>query len=79
MESSKVVHVHFKKPYEGMTDLYFSSMKAIYLQVPEDIIGIKYKSLTNAIRSKDCYENKRCIIRIGALRRMSNIRTKNKQ
>lgn len=72
MESSKVVHVHFKEPHEGMTDLYFGSLKAIYVQVPEDIIGIKYKSLTNAIRGKDCYENKRCIIRIGALRRMSN-------
>lgn len=40
MESSKVVHVHFKKPHEGMTDLYFGSLKAIYLQVPDDIIGI---------------------------------------
>lgn len=79
MESSKVVHVHFKKPHEGMTDLYFGSLKAIYLQVPDDIIRIKYKSLTNAIRGKDCYENKRCIIRIGALQRMSNIKNKDKQ
>ncbi len=76
MESSKVVHVHFKVPYEGMTDLYFGSLKAIYAQVPEDIIGIKYKSLTNAIRGKDCYENKSCQIRIGELQRMSNIRRK---
>ena len=76
MESSKVVHVHFKKPYEGMTDLYFGSLKARYLQVPEDIIGIKYKSLTNAIRGKDCYENKSCIIHIGMLQRMTNIRRK---
>lgn len=79
MESSKVVHVHFKVPYEGMTDLYFGSLKAIYAQVPEDIIGIKYKSLTNAIRGKDCYENKSCVIRIGALQRMLNSRNKNKQ
>lgn len=76
MESSKVVHVHFKEPYEGMTDLYFGSLKAIYAQVPEDIIGIKYKSLTNAIRGKDCYENKSCKILIGELQRMSNIRSK---
>lgn len=76
MESSKVVHVHFKKPYEGMTDLYFGSLKAIYLQVPEDIIGIKYKSLTNAIRGKDCYKNKSCIIRIGELVRKPNIKRK---
>lgn len=79
MEPSKVVHVHFKEPYEGMTDLYFSSLKAIYQQVPEDIIGIKYKSLTNAVRGKDCYENKSCIIRIGALQRMSNNKSKDKQ
>lgn len=79
MEPSKVVHVHFKEPYEGMTDLYFSSLKAIYLQVPEDIIGIKYKSLTNAVRGKVCYENKSCIIRIGALQRMSNNKSKDKQ
>ena len=78
MESSKVVHVHFKEPYEGMTDLYFGSLKAIYIQVPENIIGIKYNSLTNAIRGNDCYENKSCVIRIGALQRMSNIRSKNK-
>lgn len=76
MESSKVVHVHFKKPHEGMTDLYFGSLKAIYIQVPEDIIGIKYKSLTNAIRGKICYENKNCIIRIGELMRKSNVRRK---
>lgn len=76
MESSKVVHVHFKAPYEGMTDLYFGSLKAIYSQVPEDIIGIKYKSLTNAIRGKDYYENKSCKILIGELQRMSNIRSK---
>ncbi|MBO4942864.1 MAG: hypothetical protein J6C95_05505 [Muribaculaceae bacterium] len=79
MEPSKVVHVHFKEPYEGMTDLYFSSLKAIYQQVPEDIIGIKYKSLTNAVRGKDCYENKSCIIRSGALQRMSNNKSKDKQ
>lgn len=76
MVTQKVVHVHFKVPYEGMTDLYFGSLKAIYSQVPEDIIGIKYKSLTNAIRGKDCYENKSCKIRIGELQRMSNIRSK---
>lgn len=23
MEPSKVVYVHFKEPYEGMTDLYY--------------------------------------------------------
>lgn len=77
MNLSKVVHLHLKEAYEGMEDLYFGSLKAIYDQVPEEAIGIKYKSLTNAIRGKDCYENKSCIIRIGELQRKSN--TKNKE
>lgn len=76
MDSSKVVHIHFKEPFIGMTDLYFGSLKAIYDQVPEDIVGIKYKSLTNAIRGKEYYENKSCVIRIGELMRKSNIRSK---
>ena len=76
MNSTKVVHIHFKEPHEGMSDLYFSSIKAIYEQVPESAVGIKYKSLTNAIRGKICYENKNCIIRIGELMRKSNLRRK---
>lgn len=76
MNSTKVVHLHFKEPHEETSDLYFSSIKAIYEQVPESAVGIKYKSLTNAIRGKNCYENKNCIIRIGELLRKSNIRRK---
>lgn len=79
MEATKVVHVHFKEPYEGMTDLYFSSVKAIYDQVPTTAVGIKYRSLTNAIRGKERYENKSCIINVGKLQRKSNIRSKDKQ
>ncbi len=62
-----------------MTDLYFSSVKAIYDQVPDSAIGIKYRSLTNAIRGKERYENKYCIVCVGELQRKSNIRSKSKQ
>lgn len=79
MNSTKIIHLHFKEPYEGMTDLYFSSVKAIYDQVPESAVGIKYRSLTNAIRGKERYENKHCIVSVGELHRKSNIISKNKQ
>lgn len=59
-----------------MNDLYFSSLKAIYDVVPQEAVGIRYKSLTNAIRGKERYENKKVIIRIGELVRKSNCRTK---
>lgn len=52
-------------------DWYYGSLKAIYDQFDEDIIGIKYKSLTNAIRGKAEYENKKVIIHIGKIRRKS--------
>lgn len=74
--NTKVVHLAFKEPYKGMTDLYFSSLKAIYDVIPQEVVGIRYKSLTNAIRGKELYENKKVIIRIGELVRKSNCRTK---
>lgn len=75
---TKVVHLTFKEPYEGMTDLYFSSLKAIYDVVPKEAVGIEYKSLTNAIRGKSEYENKKVAIRIGHLVRKASVRTKGK-
>ena len=67
---TKVVHLHFKKePLEGKTDLYFGSLKAIYDSVPQERIGIAYKSLTNAIRGQEEYENRLVLIRIGDLER----------
>lgn len=73
---TKVVHLTFKEPYIGMTDLYFSSLKAIYDVVPKEAVGIEYKSLTNAIRGKSEYENKKVTIRIGHLVRKASKRTK---
>lgn len=76
---TKVVHLTFKEPYEGQTNLYFSSLKAIYDVVPQEAVGIRYKSLTNAIRGKERYENKKVIIRIGELIRKANSKTKDEQ
>lgn len=73
--NTKVVHLSFKEPYEGKTDLYFSSLKAIYDAVPQEAVGIRYKSLTNAIRGKERYENKKVVIRIGELMRKAQSRT----
>ena len=67
---TKVIHLHFKD--DGVSiikDWYFGSLKAIYNSRTVDDIGISYKSLTNAIRGKDIYENKKVIIRIGKLER----------
>lgn len=76
---TKVVHLFFKEPYKNKSDLYFSSLKAIYEVVPIEAVGIRYKSLTNAIRGKEQYENKKVVIRIGQLVRKPNSRTKDEQ
>lgn len=73
---TKVVHLTFKEPYNGKTDLYFGSLKAIYDVVPKESVGIGYKSLTNAIRGRIEYENKKVVIHIGQLVHKANIRTK---
>lgn len=64
---TKVVHLHFKEPYEGKTDLYFGSLKSIYDVVPYEAVNVSYKYLTNAIRGKEIYENKKVVIRVGEL------------
>lgn len=79
--NSKIVHLRLKLlPEHFDADSYFSSIKAIYDYFTEDALGIKYKSLTTALRGRNIYENKRCIIRIGVLhtKRQSNS-TQNKQ
>ena len=65
----KVVHLKLNEPHDGQTDFYFGSLKAIYDAIPHNEIGIAYKSLTNAIRGKNYYENKKVVIRIGVLYR----------
>ena len=66
---TKVVHLHLNEPYNGETDFYFGSLKAIFDSVPYEAIRISYKYLTNAIRGKTQFQNKRCTIRIASLER----------
>lgn len=66
---TKVVHLHLKSDISSIKDWYFGSLKAIYDRFDEADIGIKYKSLTNAIRGKSEYENKHISIRIGVIQR----------
>lgn len=67
MESRKIVHVHLNEPYEGKSDYYFGSLAAIYASLPEEVVGIKYKSLTAKRFSR--YENKRCVINVDEIKR----------
>lgn len=67
---TKVIHLHFKDDVASIIhDWYFGSLKAIYDSRTVEEIGISYKSLTNALRGKEVYENKKVIIRIGKLER----------
>lgn len=67
---TKVIHLHFKDDEASIIhDWYFGSLKAIYDSRTVEEIGISYKSLTNALRGKNVYENKKVIIRIGKLER----------
>lgn len=67
---TKVIHLHFKDDWASIIhDWYFGSLKAIYDSRTVEEIGISYKSLTNALRGKEVYENKKVIIRIGKLER----------
>lgn len=69
MESRKIVHLKLKIPDASRQDYYFGSLAAIYDKFTTDDVGIGYKSLTNAIRGKNTYENKKCVIRIGTIER----------
>lgn len=75
----KIVHLNLKEPYEGETDLYFGSIKAIYDSLPKDAVGITYRSLTNALRGRSFYNNKKCVIKVGELRQKTQENRHNKQ
>lgn len=75
MEAKKIVHLQFKEPYNGETDFYFGSLKAIYDAVPIGAVGITYKALTNATRGRSEYENKKVLIRIGQIQRKARGRS----
>ena len=63
----KVVHLSLFEPYNGQTDFYFGSIKAIYEHVPKERVGIAYTSLTSTMRGKGEYRNKKCVIKVGEL------------
>lgn len=75
--NSKIVHLHLKVPINDKSDFYFGSIKAIFDIIEEDVIGIKYKSLTNALRGRDFYQNKHCTVRIDTL--LTRQQAKNRQ
>ena len=52
---------------DGECDFYLGSIKAIFDHISEDAVGIRYKSLTNALRGRDFYENKHCTVRVSSL------------
>ncbi len=64
----KVVHIRLNETINGESDFYFGSLRAIYDVIPQDKVGITYGSLTNALRGKSEYRNKKCIIKVGVLR-----------
>ena len=65
-----------KIPIDGKCDFYFGCIKAIFDFTSEVAVGIKYKSLTNALRGRDFYENKQCTVRISSL--ITKQQTKNR-
>lgn len=72
MESKKIIHLELKEPKDGKSDYYFGSLLAIYDSLQKEDVGITYKSLTNALRGKETYENQKCVIRIGIVERKAH-------
>lgn len=75
----KIVHLTLKEPYNGETDMYFTSIKAIYDIVPKSAMGITYASLINALNGKVRYENKMITVRVAELHRKASVKTRNKE
>lgn len=66
----KVLHLHFKEPYEGQTDMYFGSYAAIYQVLPRTALGICETALSDAVRKGNgYYENKRITLRLSEMHR----------
>lgn len=71
----KVYHVELKQPIAGKSHYYFGSKIAIYDVLTVEQVGISYKSLSNLYDlSKQPYENKKCIIRLGEFHRKAGNR-----
>lgn len=62
----KLVHVHFKKPFQGKDDMYFGSFAAIYENVPREDMGVSMTYLCDTCRiNGGFYENKKIIVKVG--------------
>lgn len=63
MKQKKIIHVELIKPFNNKIHYYFSSIKAIYDILPEEIVGIKCYSLWNVLRKNSIHTTKTAIIR----------------
>lgn len=73
---NKIIHLNLKEPFNGEHDYYFGSIIAIYNVIPAELLGIGYKSLTNALRGRERYYNKRISIHVSTLHRSPNVKPK---
>ena len=72
-----VIHFEFKdKTSENEKNQYFGSVKAIYTKIPENEVGVSYDALIRrGFKSNpNRYENDKCIIRIGEIIRVPNLK-----
>lgn len=59
---TKVIHVSLRDMYQGKTNYYFGSVKAIYAILPLEIVGVKeqavrqkmYKTKSRVVSFKKC-------------------------
>ncbi|MGV8135902.1 MAG: hypothetical protein AB2L20_11865 [Mangrovibacterium sp.] len=76
----KIVHVQLREPFQGKAHYYFGSVAAIYTYLPAEVIGIQKESLYNEpLMDGIKYSNKKCTIRLDALKRKPTKRGFNKQ
>ena len=67
---SKIIHIEFKELTNGAKHFYFGSQSAIFDTFTVEQVGVSYRSLLNHYSlESEPYENKKCIIRQGELKR----------
>lgn len=65
---NKIYHVELKGQAGVCRHSYFGSQAAIFESISSEQLGISYRTLVNKYDlSKQPYENKKCIIRMGEL------------
>lgn len=64
MKERSIYRVTLVEPFEGETEYYFTTQKAIYNRIPGNIIGLVCTSLWRAINENGgWYENEHCAIK----------------